>query len=329
MAISTGRGLHVDQNLTNLAINYRPQGFIADMIAPIVIVDKETNQYPVFSQLEAYSIEDTSRSRGAEAKKVTRSVSSQNYVVKNYALGYDIAIEDLENMDAVYRGELVSGATRYLIDKLNLDWEKRVLTLASAAASVSSTFVPNSSWAQTGANAGDPVQGIMQVIEQMQSQTGYRPNSALVGWRAHNFLMRNYHMRNFVKGVNNGGGMVAREQIQSAFELSRYNVSGVFYTTQNENTVPSSLALTSPIHDKIFLYYAPPGASRDDPSWMYSFRWQTPGLPTAFAVERHPYDSRRKVETIEAGYYQDERVTGAAFGACIAGVGSAQANGVG
>ena len=328
MALSTGRGLHVDQNLTNVAINFRPQALIADAIAPIVTVDKETNQYPVFSQFEAYSIEDTSRSRGAEAKKITRSVSSQNYVVKNYALGYDLPIEDRENMDAAYAYELDAGTTRYLVAKLGLDWEKRVLTLANAAASVSTTFVPNSSWAATGATAGDPVNAIMSAIEQQQSLTGYRPNSILIGWRAHNYLMRNYNMRNFIKGVNNGGGMVMRDQLAAAFEVQRYNVSGVFYTTQNENTVPSSLALTSPIHDKVFLYYAPQGASRDEPSWMYSFRWQTPGLPAPLVVERHPYDTRRKVETIEAGYYQDERIVGAAFGCVIAGVGSAQSNGI-
>lgn len=330
MGLSTGRGLHVDQNLTNVAINFRPPTTIADLIAPVVTVGKETDQYPVFSHFEAFAVEDTARSRGGEARKITRSVSSANYVVKNYALGYDLPIEDSANMDAAYRYELEAGATRHLVGKLHMDWEKRVLTLASAAAAVSTTFVPASSWVGgvSNANVGDPVAAILAAIEQQNGLTGYRPNSILIGWRAHNYLMRNYHMRGFVNGNNNGGGRVTRQAIQETFELERYVVSNMFYTTQNEALSASAPTLTSPIHDRLFIYYAPLSPSRDDPSWMYSFRWTAPGLPAPMVVERHPYDSRRKVEGIEAGYYQDEKITGASFGCAIAGVGSAQSNGI-
>jgi hypothetical protein len=37
---------HVDQNLTQIAINYRPKNFIADQIAPIVKVGKQSTYYP-------------------------------------------------------------------------------------------------------------------------------------------------------------------------------------------------------------------------------------------------------------------------------------------
>lgn len=316
MGNTTGRGLHVDQHLTNVAINFRPPDLIADMIAPVVTVDKETNTYPVFSQKELLSIESTLRARGAEANKITRSVGSSQYVCKNYALGYDVPIEDVANMDAAFRYELEEGAAKYLVSKLGIDMEKRVLDLANSAANVSSTFVANSSWNGSG-SPGDPVNAIGKMIEQVQSMTGYKPNSILAGWRAHQAMLRNPNMRNFINGLNNGGGMASRDRIRDAFEMDRYLVSNVFYSAQNENVPVSSLSLTSPIADKVFVYYAPLSASRDDPSWMYSFRWQAPGLPAPMVVERHAFDSRRKVQGIECGYYQDERVTGAAFAAAI------------
>ena len=64
MGFSTGKDLHVDQHLTNVAINYRPQNLIADMIAPIVPVDKQSNSYPIFSRQEAFAIESTERAPG-------------------------------------------------------------------------------------------------------------------------------------------------------------------------------------------------------------------------------------------------------------------------
>jgi hypothetical protein len=313
MGQTTGTGLHVDQHLTNLAINYRPQNFIADQIAPVIPVNKQTDSYPVFSRFEAFAVEDTVRAPGTEAKKITRSVSSAKFDCRNYALGRDITIEDIGNMDEAYRFELGIDATQYLVGKLGLGYEKRVLDLAVTTASVGSVFVVNSSWSVTGANAGDPVAAIFQLIEYAQSQTGQRPNSMLWGWKAWNATLRNYHMRNFINGVNNGKGLVTREQVRSMFEMERLNVSQALWHNANE-AQSAVYSLSNPIENQLFIYYAPQAASREEPSWFYSFRWGNPALPAPFVVERHPYDSRKKVETIEAGYYQDERVVGTDYG---------------
>jgi hypothetical protein len=329
MAFSVQRELHIDTHLTNLAINYRPQNFIADQIAPIVSVDKESNSYPIFSRFENFAIEDTTRSRGTEAKKITRSVSSANYQARNYALGFDVTIEDLSNMDQAFRGELDLGAAKYLVGKLGLDYERRVITLGAAAASVSTTFVPNSAWnAPVGANQGDPFSQVMQMIEQVQSQVGQRPNSVLVGWRAWNLMRRNVNMRNLINGTNNRGGPVTRDQVANVFEVDRFLVSEALWHTANENAVNSGQLTANPLADKLIVYYAPMAPSREDPSWMYSFRWTPNGYPAPFTVERHAYDTRKKVETIEAGYFQDEKITGPEYGAILAGVGSGQANGI-
>jgi hypothetical protein len=327
MGTSTGRDLHIDTYLSEIAINYRPQGMIADMIAPIVSVSKETNVYPVFSRKEAFSIEDTSRSRATEAKRITRSVGSAAYAVKNYALAYDLPIEDRANMDAALQFELEAGAGRYLQDKLMLDWDRRVLSMIASATNVATGFLTGSAWnAPLDANQGDPISMIWRAMEQQQSLSAQKPNSILIGWRAWNLLRRNSKMRNFILGSNNGGGAVTRDAARAAFEVERFNVAGAFYDTTNE-AQPAALT-ANPLHDAVLLYYAPTAPSRETPSFMYSFRWTSPELGTPLAVIRHPYDTRRRVEGIEVQYYQDERITGADYGALILGVGSAQANGL-
>jgi hypothetical protein len=322
MGISTGRDLHIDQNLTNVALNYRPAGMIADMIAPIVQVAKETDLYPVFSQKEALAIEDTKRARGTQAHRITRSVSSEGYRAENYALRYDVPIEDRANMDAAYAFELEAGAARYLVDKLVLDWDKRVLQTVGSASNVSTGFLTGSSWLLTG----DPVSQIYKAIEQVQATTAYRPNRVLFGWQAYNYFRRNSNVRNFVLGSNNGGGVISRAQVAGIFEVDQVLVSEAFYNSANE-AAAISLANTFPA-DSVLVYHAPSAPSREVPSFMYSFRWTAPGLPAPLSVERHPYDSKSKTESIEAGYYQDEKITSSALGALIRGVGSAQANGL-
>lgn len=321
MNMSTGRDLHIDQFLTNIAINFRPTGMIADMIAPIVTVQKESDVYPIFSQAEMFALETTLRSRGKEANKITRSVSSAQYLCKNYALGRDLYIEDIANMDAAVQFELGLGATRHILDGLRLDWERRVVNLVNTTTSVASVFLPASSWV----GGGDPVSQIMQIGEQQTSQTGYKMNSIGFGWRAWSYFRRNVNVRNLINGTNNGKGFVTRQQAQDLFEVDRFWVQEAFWNSANE---AQALSLQAPLHDQVLIYYAPMNPSREEPSFMYSFRWQQASLPAPLVVERHPYDSRRKIETIEAGFYQDEIVTGAAFGARLSGVGSSQTNGL-
>lgn len=323
MGFSTNRDLHVDQLLSQIAINYRPSGMIADQIAPIVNVQKETDIYPVFNRGEAFSIENTRRSRGSQANRITRSVSSNGYAVKNYALAYDIFIEDRANMDAAYAFELDAGAVRYLENKLMLDWDRRALS--AAVTGVATTFLTGSSWT-AGANPGDPVSMIWRAMEQVQGATAQRPNSLIFGWRAWNFARRNVNFRNFVQGTNNGGSNLTREQIRSAFEVDRLLVAEAFFNPANENQT-AVMSNYFPA-DGVMAYYAPLAASREVPSFMYSFRWTNPALGTPMAAIRHEFESREGVEGIELRYYQDEKITGSEYGVILAGVGSAQANGL-
>lgn len=325
MGIATGRDLHIDQNLTQVALAYRPAGMIADLIAPIVIVDKETNVYPVFNQGEALAIHSTLRARNTQAQRITRSVSSGNYACKNYALAYDQPIEDRANMDAAYVYQLDVGATTAVIDGLMLDWDKRVLQTVGSATNVSTGFLTGSSWV-AAASPGDPVSMIWKAMEQVNQTSAFKPNSLLFGWKAWNYFRRNSNARNYVLGLNNGGGAVTRQSAAAAFEVDRLLVSNAFYNSANEAQT-AVLANTFPA-DAVLAYYAPANPSRDTPSFMYSFRWAAPQLPTPLVVERHPYDTKTKNDSIEAGYYQDEKVTSSALGALLVGVGSAQANGL-
>ena len=59
--------------------------------------------------------------------------------------------------------------------------------------------------------------------------------------------------------------------------------------------------------------------TKERPSFGYRFRWVQPGLPN-LQVERHPYDSKKKAQDIEVGYYQDEVITGDEYGFLITNV---------
>ena len=58
---ANSRYLHIDQVLSQMAIGYRPEGFIADMIMPIVDVSKQSDLYVIWSRADRLRIHDTNR----------------------------------------------------------------------------------------------------------------------------------------------------------------------------------------------------------------------------------------------------------------------------
>ena len=123
-----------------------------------------------------------------------------------------------------------------------------------------------------------------------------------------------------------GGNNVSRAGAQAALELDRLLIAQAFYNPVNEGqTATFSNYFPS---DGVLMYYAPMAASREVPSFLYSFRWTAPELGEPFAAIRHAFDTRARVDGVEVQYYQDERVTGSDYGALLLGVGSAQANGL-
>jgi len=311
---ASGRDVHIDVPLSNVAIDYRPDGFIADMIAPIVPVAKQSDMIPEFNRDDAYRIENTDRAPGTHAKKVTRDVSTHTYFCKNYALMKDVTIEDRMNADPIYAQKLYNNAATYVTGKLLLDWENRVATQVTNTSNVGSSSAVSSSW--TDYSNSDPLTDIWAAIDNVQDSNGLKPNRIVFGDKAWRNFRRNTNVLNKIFGTNNGGGYASIPQVSNLLDIPNIMVGGAYKNTANPS---QSESLTQIWDDNVIIYFAPSNPSIDDPSFMYSFRWSLPGLPNMQA-ERHPYDSKAKAESVEVGYYQDEKIIKSSYAFLITAV---------
>lgn len=310
MGTAIGHDIHIDQNLTNVAINYRPMGLIADMIAPIVPVGKQSDYYPVWSQADILRVEEARRAPGTEANKITRSVSSGAYYAENYALKTSLTIEDRENMDAAYVSELRNGRARFLVGKMGLVWESRVANQLTSGSNIGSYAACASAW--TDYTNSDPATDIWTAMDIVQDTTGYRPNRLLFSGTAWRNFRRNDNVIDYLHGDTGTGSprIVSRQQAAALFEVDKIIVGEAYYNTADEGQSQSLSALWG---DHVLTYYVPNAPSVEEPSFMYSFRWSRPGLPN-MTIERHPFDAKIKAEEIELGVYQDEVVTSSVLG---------------
>lgn len=316
MPQSTGRDLHIDRLLSQIAISYANDVLIAGTIAPMVTVEKQGDLYTVFDRADAFRIEDAKRSPATEANKITRSISSDSYFCQNYALKYPVTLEDRENADPVFRQNLINDAGAYLVDKHGLDWENRVATLVLNTSNVGSSSGVGSEW--DAAASSDPLGDLNTALDAAEDLTGTRPNKAIFGKDAWRTCRRNDQILNRLFGSNNGGGFAQRQQVASLLEIEEIMVGGAYKNTGNEAQAES---LSKIWGDDVLLYYVPPTPRRDTPSFMYSFRWQPPGMPHMQA-ERHPFDPKTKSEEVEVGYYQIEKIVGSQYGYLLKAVNS-------
>ena len=305
--------LHIDQHLSQIAINFRPVGFFADKIAPIVTVQHQSDLYKVYDQAELWRIDDTVRSPGTEANIYTISVGSDSYLAKNRALKTQVTIEDRANADANFIRDIEEGKVIATTDKIMLDWDRRVALQVNNVSNVGTSSAVASAWTDN-ANS-DPLGDIELVLDQIEDSTGYRPNRAVFGGNSWRELKRNntFTDKTNKTGFSGAGPRVTENQVKELLELEEVIVARAFFNNAEEG---QPLDLQRVFTDNVLVYYAPATASVDVPSFMYSFRWAKNGLPN-MNVERHPFDSKLKVDELEVGYYQDEKITGASFGGLI------------
>lgn len=316
MPNATGRDVYVDKALSNVAIGYRPEGFIADMVFPVVSVPQQTGKYFIFNRGDRVRIDDTTRGPGSEARIVTEDVSTGTYVCDNYALKRRVPIEDIANADPAIQMGIMNGRVELVTGKLLTDWERRVAVQVTNTSNVGSSSAVASAWS----DAGDPIGDINQAIDNVHYAQGVMPNRIVMGVEAWKAFRRDSNVRNLIFGTNNGGGYPSREQVANLFDIPAegFQVGGSFFNTGEEGQAES---LSTIWGDNVLVYFAPMAPSTEQPSFGYSFRWVRPSIPN-MTVERHPYDSKTKAEEIEVGYYQDEKITASGYAFLLAAVNS-------
>lgn len=311
------KDLHVDKVLTQFAQGYRPMGMIADMIFPIVIVDKQSDIYLETNRAQILRVKRTNRSPGTEANRVEDDFGSATYYAHNYAIKRSVTIEDKANADAGLLMGKLEGKSMRCMDDIFLDWEVRVSTKVLNTANVGSFSAVSSAWD----GAGDPIGDINAAIDNIHYANGVPKQGIKVtfGPQAWDSFRRDNNVRDLIFGVDNGGGYPNSQQVAALLDIKEVMVGDAFENNSQKGQAENISAIWG---DHVLLHWTPSTPQIDMPSFGYTIRWQQSNLPAPLVVERHPYDSRKKAEEVEVGVYQDERITGASYGYILTAVNS-------
>jgi len=324
MTIINARTVHIDRLLSNVVQNFAGEDqFIANKVAPIVTVMNQHDVIEVVTQEDWFRAENDVRAPGAEANQIEFGVNSLSYYANNYALKAQVTMEARMNADPPMLRLLESGRAKHVTRILMLNWEIRLANQIFTPTNVGTSNTVNSSF--TDHQNSSPYNTILQRIDNVYDATAFKPNRLLIGKNAWRHISRNDEIIDKANktGVTGGAKNATKEQVTALFGMDEVIIGSQFKNTANEG---QSLALAQVWADSILAYYSPSAASINDPSFMYSFRWQKPGLPN-MNVERHPFDKKTKTEELEIGYYQDERILSKSLGGLLVNVTSSGGSG--
>ncbi len=302
---STGRDLHVDVPLSNVVVGRRPEGFIADALLPITPVSKQSDIFYKYNHghFRRHEVNLTHRAPGTEAKKVHFTVTSDTYFVDNFALATDWPVEDEVNADEVLAWAETSAIN--LTDRLMVDYELRVAALAVNTTNVHTVTAINTAWSNT--TGSRPLDDMATEIENFRQYTGLKPNVAIIPEQVMTFLRRNDQFRDVLHGSM--GGLVTEQQIAQLIGVNRVLVPMAQVNSHAETeTENNSWTLSDAWGDHFWLVKVDLLQGRFTDTWLNAFRWTSPLLGTPFAVQRHPFDPKKKKFDLEVGYYQSEKV---------------------
>lgn len=227
----------IQPELTAMAIGYRNQRYIADLVLPRTRVGKQEFKWLKHSVTEGFQIPDTKVGRKGKPNEVEFSATEETASTTDYGLEAPIPYSDIENRPPNFDPEGL--ATIRTTDLILLDREKRVADTVFAAASYpatnKATLSGTSQWSDyTNSN---PITAILNAFDGML----VRPNKAVLGRAVYSKLRAHPKVLEAVKSTGGAisSGLVSAQQLAELFELEQLIVGESWFNSAKKGQTQS------------------------------------------------------------------------------------------
>lgn len=229
----------INPALTAIAVSYRNNALIADMVAPRVTVPVDSFKYYRMNRDEAFTVPDTKIGRKSEANVVEFGGTEVTDSTLDYGLKDIVPLQDIRNAAGTPFDPLGQAAlnTSRLVQ---LDREVRVAgTLFNAANFATANKVTLSGTGQwSDYTNSNPLSVILTVFDGMIM----RPNKLVLGQAVWTVLRQHPRIVEAVKGTGAGlgaQGTVTREQVAALLEVDEILVGQGFLNGAKKGATPA------------------------------------------------------------------------------------------
>ena len=277
--------VHIQTALTNISQAYKNEELVADRVSPRLPVQHRSDKYYVLDDMEAFTVQHDRTAPNADANEIQIQLSTDEYAVKDYALGAWVPREAIENADDPVDplGRAVEGVK----NRLMLSRERRVALLAFTATTYAATYKVQLSgttqWSHTDAN---PVSAILTAMD-IPLQ---RPNRMIVGaevWRTlrqrPEIVAAAYPLGGNVAKGGLVGGWATTNAVAELLELDEIIVGRARY---NSAAAGQTGTLARVWGKHALLFYQEESPSVDTPTSFFTFETTSSNIVRDFDAKK-------------------------------------------
>jgi len=311
MGSPTERDVHVDAMLTNISVAYiqSQDGFIASKVFPLVKVSKQSDKFYKYTKEDWFKDEAEIRADSAESAGSGYRLGTDSYATDLWAFHKDVGDRVRSNADSQIN--LDTDAVRFVTQRMLLRQEIQWV----------SDYFTTGKWAtdKTGGTHfnkwsdyldSDPVEDIATAVEYVLSTTGYKPNTAVFGYKTMRKLRNHPDIRARYQYTTPGN--ITAQMIAAVLELDNVYVASAVKST---NVIGATVVMGFTHGDSAWVGYVNPSPGLLVPSAGYIFSWDgvSGGLGQSIGVTSFRMQNL-KADRFEAEAAWDNKVVASDLG---------------
>lgn len=265
--------VHIDQLLTNISVAYRQNSdhYIASKAAPSISVSKKSDLYRIYTKNDWFRDDMQLLAPGTEAVEAGYNLTTGQFNCRVHALGK--MIDDQERANYDQPGDIEADSTEYLTQKAMIHLERQWSSafFSTGIWDTDVTLVGPDQWSDPVGS--DPKADVQAGMATVLTNTGFEPNSLIVGYEVHQALQRHPLVRDQFKYTS--AESINEQMLARFFEVDQYLVCKAVTATNAENAADAMSLIQG---KNALLAYVAPRPSLMLPSAMYSFVWTGLGM---------------------------------------------------
>jgi hypothetical protein len=317
---ATPGSVHVDELMTDFALNFKNLPFITGRLFPTVPVTKESDKFAIFNaDRKAERIPDTKRGPRSRANVVEWSHTYGTYAAEENALAAGVDDRERANADEPIKPD--QRATAAATIGIELGREARIAALVTTAgpyaASHKVTLIAGAGATQQWSfDASQPLNQKEAADEAIETDAGVSVNTIAMSKLVFNRLRRHPVLIEAFKYTK--GGILSREMIASYFDIEADNllIPGAF---KNTAALGAAAAMSRIWGDFVWMGFVDPSATGplDGVTFGKTFQVSQQGQSR---LVREFRDDPQRTDWKEVSEITDEKVTAYSCGYLISDV---------
>lgn len=226
----TNRYQGVDPMLTNTAIAYSNDAYVAEMIFPSFSVKKQSAKHFVYDR-GRFRVNNNERGQGANSNEVTLSLTTGSpYFCEDHALKQFVADEDVDNAETPTSPFV--DATENVSEMHMIAREVELATLLTSTSNMTqnTTLSGTSQWDDY--TNSDPIGDVRTAKQTIHNSIHVDPNTMIIGKQVFDKLVDHPQILERVKYSQLG--VLTAELLARIFDVDRVIVAGAGYNTSVE-----------------------------------------------------------------------------------------------